>query len=240
MAEAQKAQTLAELSGDIFLLVLGFRRRADLIDYSTLHSGVLALFEAFDAQAKALRLDAEDVADCRYALAAFVDETVLRSRWAGNEQWADNPLQLQFFETYLAGEGFFEKLEHIRSRGESGAEVLEVYYLCLILGFEGKYGMEGTERLSALASSIHDELRRFRPSDPRGISPHWKVVDGPKREANRLPRWLTYSCAAVIVLCVLFYAVFFISVRSAAGDLRHGSESAVLIKAENTNRLILC
>jgi type VI secretion system protein ImpK len=240
MAEPQKATTLAELSGDIFLLVLGFRERANSIDYNTLYQGVLTLFEELDKKAKALKFDSEDIVNSRYALAAFVDEAILRSQWTGREQWADNPLQLQLFETYLAGEGFFERLENLRARGESAADVLEIYYLCLALGFEGKYGIEGTERLSALSKSLHDELSRFRPIVTEGISPHWKVVDGPVQESNKLPRWLIYSCAAVIIACVLLYIGFFISIRSSAGDLQNNQGAAILMQVGKLDRLILC
>jgi type VI secretion system protein ImpK len=239
MAELHNAPTLAELADDIFLLVLGFRERANSIDYSTLYQGVLSLFDELDKKAKALKADPEDISDARYALAAFVDEAVLRSQWAGKEQWADNPLQLHLFETYLAGEGFFERLEKLRARGESAVEVLEIYYYCLVLGFEGKYGMEGKERLSALAKLVHDELNRFRPAASEGVSPHWKVVDGPAREANKLPRWLIYSCAAVIIVCILLYIGFFIGILSSAGDLRN-DRTAILIQAEKLNGLILC
>jgi type VI secretion system protein ImpK len=239
MTELHKAPTLAELSGDIFLLVLGFRERTDSTDYTTLYQGMLTLFEEFDKQAKALKFDPDDIADSKYALAAFVDEAVLRSQWAGKEQWADNPLQLHLFETYLAGEGFFEKLENLRGRGESAAEVLEIYYLCLALGFEGKFGVEGTERLSALTKLIHDELNRFRPPAPE-VSPHWKPVDGAVQEKNKLPRWLIYSCIAVIIACILFYVGFFISIQSGAGDLLNYQETASLMPAGELNRLILC
>jgi type VI secretion system protein ImpK len=240
MAELQKTPTLAELASDIFLLVLGFRERAHSVDFNTLHKGVLKLFEEFDQKAKALKIDPEAAADSRYALAAFVDEAVLRSQWAGKEQWADNPLQLQFFETYLAGEGFFEKLEALRTRGEPVVEVIEIYYLCLVLGFEGKYGMEGTERLTALAKVIHDELIRFRPMNAEGVSPHWKVVDGPAHDEIKLPRWLLYSCAAVILVCVLLYIGFFIGILVAAGNLTNDPRTAILMQAGELNRLILC
>ena len=240
MAESDKAPTLAELADDIFLLVLGFRERADSVDFNTLHQGVLKLFEEFDQNAKTLKFDHDAITDSRYALAAFVDEAVLRSQWEGKEQWADNPLQLQFFETYLAGEGFFEKLEALRTRGESAVEVIKIYYLCLVLGFEGKYGIEGTERLAALAKLIHDELIRFRSLNPEGVSPHWKVVDGPTREDNKLPRWLIYSCAAVILVCVLLYIGFFIGILSAAGNLQNDQTTTFLMQTKELNRLILC
>lgn len=240
MVEPYKTQSLSELADNIFLLILGFREKADSFDFTALSQGVSKLFEEFDHKARALKFDSEDINDSKYALAAFADEAILRSQWAGREQWADNPLQLQMFETYLAGEGFFEKLETLRTRGEPAVDVLEIYYLCLALGFEGKYGIEGTERLSSLAKLLHDELIRYRPTDLKNFSPHWKVVDGPKRESNKLPRWLIYSCAAVIILCLLFYIGFFIRIRSAAGDLKNGPVAAIFMQAEYSDRLILC
>jgi type VI secretion system protein ImpK len=240
MAEPPKTPTLAELSDDIFLLALSFRERTDSMEFNTLHDGFLMLFEDFGRKAKTLKFEPEDIADARFALAAFVDEAILRSRWSGKEQWADNPLQLQLFETYVAGEIFFEKLETLRTRGETAVEVLEIYYLCLTLGFEGKYGIEGAERLTALAKIVHDELRRFRPMHQEGVSPHWKVMDGPSHESSRLPRWLLYSSAGVVVACILIYLVFFISIRSAAGDLQQGSQAQMLMQTNEMNRLILC
>ncbi|MBN2243168.1 MAG: type IVB secretion system protein IcmH/DotU [Acidobacteria bacterium] len=229
MAESLTTPTLAELSDDILLLVLNFRERSDSMDFNTLHGGFLTLFEDFGRKAKAHKFEPENINDARFALAAFVDEAVLRSHWPGKEQWADNPLQLQLFETYVAGEIFFEKLEAIRTRGEPAVEVLEIYYLCLTLGFEGKYGIEGSERLAALAKMLHDELGRFRPMNPEGVSPHWKVVDGPAHESSRVPRWLLYSSAAVIAACILIYLVFFIGIRSAAGDLQHDRNAQIFI-----------
>ena len=240
MAESHKKPNLSELAGDIFLLVLGFRERADSFEFDTLYQGVTTLFKEFDQKAKALKLDPDDITDSKYALAAFVDEAILRSQWPGREQWADNPLQLQMFETYLAGEGFFEKLEALRTRGEPAADVLEIYYLCLVLGFEGKYGIGGSERLSALAKLIHDELGRYKPMNLEGVSPHWKVVDGPSHETSKLPRWLIYTCAAVIILCVLFYIGFFISIRSNAGDIQNNQATALHMQTMKLNRSILC
>ncbi len=240
MVEPPKAPTLAELASDVFLLVLGFRERSDSIEFNTLYQGAMALFEEFDQKARSLKVDPEDIAASKYALVAFVDEAVLRSQWTGRDQWADNPLQLQLFETYLAGEGFFENLDKLRARGEAAAEIIEIYYICLVLGFEGKYGVEGSERLQALAKVLRDELERLRPREMENVSPHWKIVDGPLPAANKLPRWMIYTCAAVIAACILFYIGFFIDIRSSAGDLQDNQAAAILNQAKEFCRLALC
>jgi type VI secretion system protein ImpK len=80
-------------------------------DFETLYPSTEKLFESFELRAKNQGLDIEDVTTAKYGLAAFIDETVLNSPWPYKDRWADNPLQLNYFGTYLAGENFFDKLE---------------------------------------------------------------------------------------------------------------------------------
>ena len=48
-----------------------------------------------------------------------------------------------------AGERFFERLDKVRRAGEGKAELLEIYYLCMALGFEGKYKIAGPAKVGA-------------------------------------------------------------------------------------------
>ncbi len=240
MEEDARAVTLTELSSEIFFFVLGLRDRADLVDFEVLHQGALRLFDEFEQKARTLRADPDEVSDARFALAAYVDETVLRSEWPGKEQWADYPLQLQFFETYLAGEGFFEKLDALRGKEKTPIEVLEIYHLCLILGFKGKYGITGAEQLKALVQVLQDELARSRSEELGELSPHWKVMDGPASTTSRLPHWLIYACVAVIAVCVLVYLGFFISIGIDAGELQKSLETALFLQIPGLNGTAAC
>ncbi len=235
MDEVNGAAALSELATEIFLFALGMRSRAAQAEFSAVHPGALRLFEEFEQKAKAQRMDPEDVAAARYALAAFVDEVVLSSDWSGREQWADDPLQLHFFGTYLAGEGFFERLDVLRAQEKTRAGALEIYYLCLALGFKGKYGISGVERLQALRKVIQNELERGQATDLGELSPHWQVPDGPEHQADRLPRWLVYTCAAVLAACLLLYVGLFISIRVEAGKARPTQAEAILLRADRWN-----
>ncbi len=240
MEEDARATTLSELSSEIFFFVLGLRARADLVDFEVLHQGALRLFDEFEQKAKALRADPDEVSDARFALAAFVDEAVLRSEWPGKEQWADDPLQLQFFETYLAGEVFFERLDNLRAKEKTPREVLEIYLLCLLLGFKGKLGIAGAEQLKALVRALQDELGRSRSEELGELSPHWKVIDGPASTTSKLPRWLIYMCAAVMAVCLLVYVGFFISILIEAGEVQESLETALFLQTLGLNGTASC
>ncbi|MFZ1985140.1 MAG: DotU family type IV/VI secretion system protein [Desulfatitalea sp.] len=88
------------------------------------------------------RFSQEDFNLARFAVFAWVDETILSSQWAGRQQWQREQLQRQYYQTADAGELFFERLNTI---GPHQRDVREVYYLCLALGFSGQYCHEGDD-----------------------------------------------------------------------------------------------
>src|SRR5262249_59827875 len=104
----------------------------------------------------------EDVKQALFAVVAFVDESVLASRNPVFANWAKLPLQAELYGHQLAGEIFFQDLQRILDRPDSPetADLLEVYDLCLLLGFRGRYAAGGD--LQALKAMIQDKIRRVR------------------------------------------------------------------------------
>jgi len=80
-----------------------------------------------------------DTAEARYAIVAFIDERILKSTWPGRSEWMNNPLQLQLYREYAAGENFFARMAALL-KSERPSAALEVYYLCIALGFMGARG----------------------------------------------------------------------------------------------------
>src|SRR6267142_4366057 len=85
--------------------------------------------------------DGQDVKDTHFAVVALLDSVVLHSNDAIRAEWERKPLQEELFGQADAGVVFFEKLDQFLSRRDSEqlANILEVYLLCLLLGFEGQY-----------------------------------------------------------------------------------------------------
>ena len=219
MGESRSSRNaLAEISTEILYLATTIQETEQEAEFDALYNGVLKLFDEFEVNAKARGFDAVDIADAKYALAAFADETVLRSSWQGKDRWADNPLQLEFFETYVAGEGFFEKLERVRADAESRADVLEVYALCLLLGFKGKFGVGSGEELRTLKANLQKELARIRPSAPDSLSPHVLPTGDSAASGVQLPRWMMYVCAGTLAVSLLLYLGFFIRIWIGKGN----------------------
>ena len=86
----------------------------------------------------------EDYDLARFAIFAWIDETILSSSWKERNRWLGQQLQREYYNTSDAGEIFFEKLNAV---GLHQRDVREVYYLCLAIGFMGRYCKDGDEFL---------------------------------------------------------------------------------------------
>lgn len=103
---------------------------------------VTRLVEKGDAAALQAGLPRDEYDLARFAVCAWVDEALARSAWENKQLWLKEQLQRLYYGTAAAGEEFFARLEGL---GLHQREVREVYYLCLALGFSGRYCKPGDE-----------------------------------------------------------------------------------------------
>ena len=177
-------------------------------------------FDDFERRCYEMKLDAGRVSDAKYAIAAFVDEKVMGSAWQHKLTWMGKPLQLEYFGDNLAGEGFFQKLAKLRQSGDRNVDVLEIYYLCLQLGFEGMYRMRGLEQLQALQVDLRTQIADSRNRVPRTLSPHGISVTFMEKVQREVPYWAI--AAVTIFLIFLAYISYVILLGNKAEGLRAG------------------
>lgn len=146
-----------------------------------------------------------------YAYVAFLDESVLNSASPMFADWPRKPLQEEVFGDHRAGETFFENLRRLLGRPDSRelADLLEVYLLCLLLGFRGRFGSGEGGELHALVSKVRDRLRRIR-GVPGDLSPSWALPEGEEAPAIRDPwvRRLGLAAAACFALALVLFGLF--------------------------------
>lgn len=151
---------------------------------------VVRYLEEFERKAKAARFEADDIEAARYAFCATVDEVILRSGYGMRADWERRPLQLLLFGDHLAGEHFFARLEALRSQGSKRLRALEVFHMCLLLGFQGKYRLTGTETLEYVIARLGDEISGMK-GRPTGFAPHSARPDQVVNQLRRgLHSWL--------------------------------------------------
>ena len=154
----------------------------------------------FDRNAKNLDVSAEDIHLAKFAFCATVDEIILKSQFKIRDSWELRPLQLTMFGEQLAGETFFVKLEELRSKGAAHVQVLDVYYMCLLLGFQGKYMLDGSEKLKYLTARLGDEISAMKGTRAP-FAPHWNRPDKVTHQLKvETPLWVIGSVFALLGL----------------------------------------
>lgn len=175
-----------------------------------LRSTVDALLKQVEERGDVLGYKERQLQTVKFALAAFVDETVLINDFPLREEWEKYPLQLGYVGEHLAGLTFFERLEALlkSADGEADIDVIEVCYLCLLLGYKGKYNIYYEEQLKGFIATVADYLRRVGRLRGGALSPHWKVTDQPELSSEPfLPRWVMVWGSVALGLVVLIYIV---------------------------------
>lgn len=158
----------------------------------------------------------------KFGLAAFVDETILAGGFAIRDEWERNPLQLDYFQEAFAGVKFFDRLDEMLKNIEPEADVVEVYYLCLLLGFKGKYHIFLEDQLPAVINNVAEHLRRVGRLRTSVLSPHWQMNDqpAPPPAAPELPRWIKTGVAAALGFVGLIYLALSFFLTSSLNEVR--------------------
>jgi type VI secretion system protein ImpK len=159
-----------------------------------------------------------DVMDMAYALVALADEMAMSMSESVRRYWMGNLLQLRYFNENVAGEGFFTRMEALR-RPPQRLEVLEVYYLCLLFGFQGKYAVRGGEiELLNLIEVVRTELSQALDV-PDELSPSGERPDDAVLKARgRMP--LIWVSVGALVLAVGVYVALRISIGNEGAAAR--------------------
>jgi type VI secretion system protein ImpK len=174
-APAQRAPALVDLLYEGFYALFLLRDGATIKDEASFSDRMAELIAEVDKRARKAGIDPDETLAAKYAFCAALDETVLRTQPQARAAWESRPLQLRLFGDQLAGEQFFDRLDELRLRGSVHLQALEVYHMCLLLGFRGRYSINGVEKLGYICARLGEEIARMRggarPFAPRGARP---------------------------------------------------------------------
>ncbi|MEE2827598.1 MAG: type IVB secretion system protein IcmH/DotU [Myxococcota bacterium] len=168
----------------------------------------------------------EEVNDADFAVTALLDETVLVREGQLRDVWIARTLQLERYGTEHGGERFFDLLRGGGGSGSPRVELMELYLLCLMAGFAGKYQGD-LPRLQRLTEGLQGALRTKLGETPRSLSPNTKsVLPKRRRSKSRLPSaWL------VLAACVFFVLLMWVVTLVA---VKHRAERSVDLLEERT------
>ncbi|CAD5109357.1 type IVB secretion system protein IcmH/DotU [Zestomonas carbonaria] len=196
----------------LFGLVIRLRGMEKYEDVGGLYEMVRKQIAALDEEINQHNYDTATQLAFRYALCTFVDEAVMGTPWGSKSMWAQRSLLSAYHDETWGGEKFFTILSRMLMEPEKYRDVLEFKYLCLCLGFRGKYGLQhdnNDKSLQALIDKLHRTLRELRGDSPEQLTDASANVTSRRyRIGRQLPWWAPWIAAAALLACVyILYAM---------------------------------
>jgi type VI secretion system protein ImpK len=159
---------------------------------------ITSLIEAQEKRAKSEGFASEKYLEARRAVLSWVDEMILNSKWVHRTQWQH--LMLKYYGTMNAGEDFFR---HLETLSPEASDVREIYYLCLSLGFQGKYAFgDGPKQIQELRQSLYRQLPVSNGFDQLFPEAYQEPQARPQKKPRRLG--LLWYGLVFLVPAVLF------------------------------------
>lgn len=95
-----------------------------------------------------------------------LDELILHSDWAEDSGWENQTLVGELFGMRDGGEQFYIVAEKALSQPNMLADLLELIYIFIKIGFRGQYRQVGRDHLDQLIQQIETVVFRTRPTVP--------------------------------------------------------------------------
>lgn len=141
-------------------LVIRVRRLANFGDVERLYQQVVDDIAAIDRELIEQGYERPSVVAYRYVLCAFIDEAVLGTDWGAHSVWSQHSLLSRFHNETWGGEKVFAILARMEKEAERYRDMLAFIYLCLCLGFEGRYKVmeNGREEYDQIVRGLYEIL----------------------------------------------------------------------------------
>jgi len=188
-----------------------------------LHKQLANEIQRFEAKAQHEGLVPETIFIARYALCTTIDEFVMSTPWGSGSIWNKQSLLSMFHKETHGGERFFQMLKKLKQDPSKNIDLLELLYVCLALGFQGRYRVsrDGLNELAEIREDLYHTIRTQREESEPALSPHWMgLKKSVMAKAPLVPAWLAASI--VLLLLVGIFSLWRMGLGSYADPVHAG------------------
>ena len=209
---------LVGAANPLLTLAVQLRSSPTVADLDRLRETLVRSIREFEANARNRGVRPEAVVAARYCLCTFLDEVIATAPWAAGGAWANKSLLVTFHNEGWGGEKFYALLKRVSEDPANNIDLLELMYLCLAFGFQGKYRVleGGRSQLDELRERVYSIIRAQRGESENELSPRWQ---GAAQKKVTLTNWIPlWAGAAVAAGCLLLVYLGFSWALGRASD----------------------
>ncbi len=212
----RRAENLSWVFQEIFTVIERLRsNRQPVTDANAFRHQVREAIKMADQEAKNRGYDGEEIKLAIFAVIAFLDESILNLRLPVFADWPRQPMQEEYFGHHVAGEIFFQHLQKLLTMNDSQslADLLEVFQLCLLLGFMGRYSLGNRGDLQPILHATSEKIHRIRRTNiaisPFGMLPP-PGASAPSGNDPWVKRFMIIAISCVVITLGLFGTYYYL------------------------------
>ncbi|MBQ5965082.1 type IVB secretion system protein IcmH/DotU [Massilia sp. ZL223] len=199
---------LVRAANPLLDLVVPLRTTSQPPELNQLRERLAHAVRNFEREARDAGVPSESVAVARYALCTLLDEAIAGTAW-GSGVWGSRSLLVAFHNEAFGGEKFFLVLQRLSQEPARHLDLLELMYLCLALGLEGRFRVaeQGHAQLAILRERLLQLIRQHRGPVETDLSPHWRGAPAPAASPlSSTPVWVFAAVACALLLAAQLVA----------------------------------
>lgn len=199
-----------EKASSLLLNLLGqIRNTTSHPNPAALHQQLAGEVRQFESRAQKSGVAPETIFTARYLLCTTVDEFVLGTPWGAASVFSNQSLLRIFHQETSGGEKFFLLLDKLIHDPANNIDLLELMYVCLALGFQGRYRVEtdGANTLEAIRENLYRTIRNYRGDSETALSLHWQGID--KSLVSKTIRMPVWAIISIILAALGFIFIAF-------------------------------
>ncbi|MET0982575.1 MAG: type IVB secretion system protein IcmH/DotU [Telluria sp.] len=207
---------LVRAANPLLDLVVPLRHTVQPPDLGQLRERLALAIRSFETEARDAGVPSDSIAAARYALCTLLDETIAGTAW-GSGVWGSRSLLVAFHNEASGGEKFFLVLQRLSQDPARHLDLLELMYLCLALGLEGRFRVaeNGQAQLTLLREKLLQLIRQHRGAVEPALSPQWRGAEAPAASPLRAtPIWVMAALACGLLLAAQLVASHFLNKSS--------------------------
>ncbi|MCL9781348.1 type IVB secretion system protein IcmH/DotU [Vibrio sp. S4M6] len=187
---------------------------------SSVYQQIVEEIRGIEVELNEAGVDRAELLAYRYVLCSFIDEAVMSTPWGADGIWAECSLLTKFHNETWGGEKVFSILARLESDAEKYKALLNFIFLCLTLGFEGRYKVmnNGKEAFEKVVLNLHQTLERLNGNEPDSLTnAKQNVVPTELKLPKQWSAWSVLSGFSAVL--VVIFACYFVVLHDTSVDV---------------------
>jgi len=200
---------LIAAASPIFAIVEKLAKTRYISDISKLHQDLTHEIKAFENKIQTQGYRSQIILAARYVLCAWIDEVILNTEWGIDSEWDKRRLVNNLQESAAGNQQFFVLLDRCSQDPAIYIDLLELMYLCLILGLEGDYRYleRGHIQLSSLIDNLYQCIRQQRGDFSKNLEVKLEVATKPRTLNRSLLLPILCFIGSIVIIISLYCAL---------------------------------